>query len=76
MTEAAVFVCTGVGEGAVIPDDVFNVHVSDTVERIEGIHAFQGRMVTKFRCPPLVTTIIPFMFDSRSSMFSLEVPEK
>ena len=50
------------------------VHVSDGVERI-GNSAFLGCNFTKFRCPPLVTTIPFSMFNGCTSMFSLEVPE-
>ena len=117
---AEVFVYTGAGEGAVVPNDVVRVridpsvrvipsrafyqrrqlqevefhnglreigyntfsmctalravHVSDGVERI-GCGAFFGCNFTKFRSPPLVTTIPIGMFDGCNDMFSLEVPE-
>ena len=50
------------------------VHISDGVERI-GDHVFSQCILTKFRSPPLVTTIPYALFHNCRSMFSLEVPE-
>ena len=115
-----VFVYTGVGEGAVVPQDVVRVRIdqtvlaipieafmskyklqevqlhdglygigkqaffackalrkvqlSDGVERIGGF-AFFGCNFTKFRCPPLVTTIPWGLLADCKGMFSLEMPE-
>jgi hypothetical protein len=117
---AEVFVYTGVGEGAVVPDDVIRVridpsvlvilerafsqrykmetielhdgireigqqafsnckalnlvHLSDGVESIKNA-AFAWCIFTKFRSPPLVTTIPHGMLNSCRRIFSLEVPE-
>lgn len=50
------------------------VHISDGVDRI-GDHVFSHCILTKFRSPPLVTTIPCALFHNCRSMFSLEVPE-
>jgi hypothetical protein len=50
------------------------VHISDGVERI-GDHVFSCCILTKFRSPPLVTTIPYALFHHCNRMLSLEVPE-
>jgi hypothetical protein len=50
------------------------LQLSDGVESI-GIYAFGTCNFTKFRSPPLITTIPHGMLDNCSSMFSLEVPK-
>ena len=50
------------------------LQLSDGVESI-GIYAFSTCNFTKFRSPPLITTIPHGMLDNCSSMFSLEVPK-
>jgi hypothetical protein len=116
---AVAFVYTGMGEGAVVPNDVVRVridpsvlvipggaffqrckletielhdglrkigydafnrcaalrvlHVPDRVESI-GSHAFFGCYLTKFRCPPLATTIPHMMLHSCLGLLSLELP--
>jgi hypothetical protein len=50
------------------------LHLSDGVESIGG-YAFKCCMFTKFRCPPLITTISDGMFHSCQRLFSLELPE-
>ena len=51
------------------------VQLSDGVERI-GRSAFDCCNFTKFRCPPLVTTISDRMLRSCTGLFSLELPER
>ncbi len=50
------------------------VHVSDGVESIR-CNTFYRCNFTKFRSPPLVTTIPQSMLHGCNDMFSLEVPE-
>jgi hypothetical protein len=50
------------------------LHLFDGVESIGG-YAFKCCMFTKFRCPPLITTISDGMFHSCQRLFSLEFPE-
>jgi hypothetical protein len=50
------------------------LHLSDGVESI-GDAAFKCCGFTKFRCPPLVTTITCAMFMQCQRLFSLELPE-
>jgi hypothetical protein len=50
------------------------VQLSDGVESIGG-GAFDSCNFTKFRCPPLVTTITYGMLANCKGMFSLEMPE-
>ena len=51
------------------------VQLSDGVERI-GRSAFDRCNFTKFRCPPLVTTISVRMLRFCTGLFSLELPER